>query len=469
MLKKDEQNHVVKQYFKEVDNKVLLTREEETALVKKIEVKQEAILSECISYAFFRTELLRLLNESDVETASKKLNEESTKKLIASVTKSFKLLLIELEKVKPNNKSLKTLLQEVSITGNIVHGLVSNLSKKLDKLNESIRIISKLTQAFQINVKYNTLQNDYESVVYLFKSNAIEDLRLKLRITDHGMDLYRHDYENLKESIEALSKSGLSLTDAEEFKKIFSSINKKEYEMKGYKHELIVRNLRLVVSRAKRFLNKGQGMEFEDLIQEGNTGLMRAINKFDSSRGTKVATYATWWIDQAIRRGISNKSKTVRIPTHIEFLQSRLATALAELTHKLGRAPTNEELAKKVKMKVSAKDLDQLDKCAIHEMGLEDTNSAGVTLLELLPDDNQESAFTKAANTEVQDKIREVLATLPPRTEKIIRLRYGIGESSELTLDEIASQVGITKQRVRVIAEEVVQGLSKKSMIKSLR
>lgn len=232
-------------------------------------------------------------------------------------------------------------------------------------------------------------------------------------------------------------------------KYIFGKISGLESQASQYKNTLITKNLRLVVSRAKRFINKG--LDFEDLIQEGNIGLMKAVDKFDSSKKTKVSTYATWWIDQSIRRSISNKGKTVRVPTHIEWMQTNLNTLIDKMTGTLKRPPTLLEISKE--SGIDIKVLEDLKTRAQHEVGLDEELSSGKSLNDILPDESSISPFVQVEQKLMREKIREILSTLKPSSEKIIRLRFGIGEAPDaegMTLQEIANQIGITKQGVRV-------------------
>jgi RNA polymerase primary sigma factor len=191
---------------------------------------------------------------------------------------------------------------------------------------------------------------------------------------------------------------------------------------------------------------------------------MKAIDKFDSSKKTKVSTYATWWIDQSIRRAISNKGSTVRVPTHIEWQQTKLKQLTQKMTGELKRPPTLRELAEAsgVELKV----LEDLHNRAQHEIGLEEELSSGQSLMDLLSGDATLNPFVIVEQKLMREKIREILATLPPRTEKIIRLRFGIGEVPDdegTTLQDIANQIGITKQGVRVVECSAFKQLKKKA------
>jgi RNA polymerase primary sigma factor len=248
----------------------------------------------------------------------------------------------------------------------------------------------------------------------------------------------------------------------EDVKQSLSKIGEFEAKASQYKATLITKNLRLVIARASKLTDRG--LDFEDLIQEGNIGLMKAIDKFDSSKKTKVSTYATWWIDQTMRRAISNKGKTVRVPTHIEWMQTKLNQLTQKMTGTLKRPPTLSELAKESDIPLST--LEELQTRAQHEIGIEEELSSGMTLLDVLQRPSEENPFNVVEQKLMREKIREILSTLTPRTEKIIRLRFGIGEVPDdegTTLQDIANQIGITKQGVRVVECSAFKVLKKKA------
>jgi len=287
---------------------------------------------------------------------------------------------------------------------------------------------------------------------YLLKSWGLNDLKATNKINE-----WKHIVSEQDDVLKSLSP--FNFVDV---KSIYSSIAVSESKASQSKNTLISKNLRLVVSRAKNFTNKG--LDFEDLIQEGNLGLMRAIDKFDSSKKTKVSTYATWWIDQGIRRAISNKGKTVRVPTHIEWLETNLKKLEAKMTAELQRPPTLKELADKSGHDIKV--LEELRTRANHEVGIDEELSSGMSLSEILPSDPTQNPHLLTEQKLMREKIREILSTLPPRTEKIIRLRFGIGEIPDeegMTLQSIADIIGITKQGVRVVECAAFKHLKKKA------
>lgn len=442
----------------QLHNVPLLTRDEENAILHNIETRQSKILAECVASTFFKVELLDLMksqNAEDIIKISRKLHEESSKEDILSVTKSFNALIVALE-AGNDQTAIDKHLVGVSISGTLIHALVTQIKKRFSSIDATERKLKELLAYFEVNtqdelrgIAENIRTNDVAKTYFVRKFDTTEQ-RLMVRV---------HDCLEYETSLKALESSGINSTNSADVKKLYDSITKAEAEMKKFKDELISRNLRLVISRAKKFSNRG--LDFDDLVQEGNIGLIKAINKHDPTRGAKIGTHATWWIDQTIRRAISNKSKTVRIPTHIEFLQTQLSSIISKLTGSLGRPPTKEEIAEKAKIDVKV--LERLEQIAVHKIGIEDEMSTGVTMLDILSSDGFENPFSLTAKKLLREKIRQILSTLHPRTEKIIRLRFGIGEPhEEMTLQQIADSVGLTKMGVRLVQNKGLEKLKKK-------
>lgn len=411
-----------------------------------------------MSSEFFKAELLALLQAqsvSDIVKISRKLDEESPKAQITAVTNAFVKLVEGLE----NNADLEAiqkLLDSVSLSGTLVHTLVTRIQKKFSRIQTYETDLAAFLRFFEVKTE--------EELVALVDRIKTDDLTRKYHARKFMTSEQRlmgkvYEYTEHVASLKGLETIGVNLKNFTEIKTLYSSITATEKEMKKFKDELISRNLRLVVSRAKKFVNRG--LDFEDLVQEGNIGLIKAINKHDASRGTKISTYATWWIDQTIRRAISNKSKTVRIPTHIEFLQTQLSATVGRLTNELGRPPTKEEIAKKANVGIDV--LERLERIAVHKIGIDDEMATGVSMMDILPSDPAENPFNLTAKKLLREKIRQILGTLPPRTEKIIRLRFGIGEPhEEMTLQEIADSVGLTKMGVRLVQNKGLDKIKKR-------
>jgi RNA polymerase primary sigma factor len=456
----NKQDNTVQAYLNSIDSGPLLNRNQEETLIKSIEVYQSQILTEMILSTYSRNELRVYLQSLDssgesIVDISKKLDDESSKESQKSIQDSFKTLIKELSR--NNLEMISSLLGEVSLTGTILHGVVTEMKKKHSKIQDiesKYRSVLKYFDGVSDEVIYTQIMTGSPELKFRISSEyGLNEVKVNNKINEWT--------QIIKEQDDVRSSLGeYSFTDV---KNSFLSISDLERQASQYKNTLIEKNVRLVISRAKKFINKG--LEFEDLIQEGNLGLIKAVDKFDSSKKTKISTYATWWIDQSIRRAISNKGKTVRVPTHIEWMETNLTQLTQKMTGKLKRPPTLKEISEEsgIELKV----LEDLRTRAQHEIGLEEELSSGLSMLDRLPDDSgNNNPFINVEQKLMRERIREILSTLPPRTEKIIRLRFGIGELPDdegMTLQDIANQVGLTKQGVRVVECSAFKLLKKKS------
>jgi len=223
------------------------------------------------------------------------------------------------------------------------------------------------------------------------------------------------------------------------------------------RRKLVEANLRLVVSMAKRFT--GLGLPFLDLVQEGNQGLMRAVDKFDYRRGSKFSTYATWWIWQAITRAIAAQARTIRLPFHIVENFQKLARASRELTHELERPPTPDEIA--VKMQITSEQVEEILKATRDTVSLENPigEEDAARLEDIIEDHSAQVPADAAEVAALKEQIKEVLHTLTSREEKVLRLRFGLDNGKPRTLLEVGKYIGVSRERIRQIEAQALQKL----------
>lgn len=315
----------------------------------------------------------------------------------------------------------------------------------------------------------------------------VEELMLfageaELKMSRHG------SLKELKKAISDKKKKGsnpeklevLAKEIQQVYKKVESEVGVKMDVLKGFyeriskakvlvtqaKNELITRNLRLVVNIAKNYV--GRGLPLLDLIQEGNIGLMKAVDKFKYEKGFKFSTYATWWIRQAITRALIDQTKTIRVPVHMMEFYNRVTKASRELTQQLGREPSNEEIAQK--LAVHTRKVEEVFRAIQDPIALQTPVGDEDTELEdFIGDKNSPSPYSDAERTEVSEYIQRVLRTLTPKEEKVIRMRFGIGAERDHTLEEVGRFLSITRERVRQIEAKALRKLKHPSRLRALK
>jgi RNA polymerase primary sigma factor len=259
------------------------------------------------------------------------------------------------------------------------------------------------------------------------------------------------------------AEMGMKIDD---LKEQWNRILKVRELMTEAKNELITRNLRLVVNIAKNYV--GRGLPLLDLIQEGNIGLMKAVDKFKYEKGFKFSTYATWWIRQAITRALIDQTKTIRVPVHMMEFYNRVTKASRELTHELGKEPGNAEIAKK--LDVSVKKVEDVFRAILDPIALQTPIGDEDTELEdFIGDTTTPSPYFDAERVEGSEQLQRVLRTLSPKEEKVIKMRFGIGADRDHTLEEVGRYLSITRERVRQIEAKALRKLKHPSRLKALK
>ena len=276
---------------------------------------------------------------------------------------------------------------------------------------------------------------------------------------------FKKDFTEIRDRLVEFSKKiGLSVG---EFKKLVSRIQKGERESRIAKKEMVEANLRLVISIAKKYTNRG--LQFLDLIQEGNIGLMKAVDKFEYRRGYKFSTYATWWIRQAITRSIADQARTIRIPVHMIETINKIVRTQRQIMSEFGREPTPEELAKKLAMPLEK--VRKVLKIAKEPVSLETPvgDEEDSSLGDFIEDKNALQPLDTAIQSNLSESTTKILASLTPREERVLRMRFGIGMNTDHTLEEVGLQFSVTRERIRQIEAKALRKLKHPSRSKQLK
>ncbi|MDC0369998.1 RNA polymerase sigma factor RpoD [Pelagibacteraceae bacterium] len=276
---------------------------------------------------------------------------------------------------------------------------------------------------------------------------------------------FKKDFGEIRDRLVEFSKKiGLSVG---EFKKLVSRIQKGERESRVAKKEMVEANLRLVISIAKKYTNRG--LQFLDLIQEGNIGLMKAVDKFEYRRGYKFSTYATWWIRQAITRSIADQARTIRIPVHMIETINKIVRTQRQIMSEFGREPTPEELAKKLAMPLEK--VRKVLKIAKEPVSLETPvgDEEDSSLGDFIEDKNALKPLDTAIQSNLGESTTKILASLTPREERVLRMRFGIGMNTDHTLEEVGLQFSVTRERIRQIEAKALRKLKHPSRSKQLK